>query len=461
VTVMRSTSLLAVLAVCVCVAAAADGLLRIPIHKTDKPVVVRTREVKLASGGIYRVPLQVFSSAQYYGPISIGTPPQPFQVLFDTGSSNIWVPSSECPLDQIGCDFHAKYDHKKSSTYVKNGRPFSIQYGSGATAGFLSQDTVTVGGAKVAKQVFAEVTKEPGLTFVAAQFDGLVGMAFKSISVDQVTPLFDNMIAQGLVKDSVFGFYMRANKVGELVLGGIDSSKYTGPITWAPLTRETYWSFNLDSLGIGNTQLCKNCKVIADTGTSLIAGPSAVVAKLNKDIGAIGVMPFTCHQIVDELGPAILEYIAQGISAKEICTIVGACPSSAGCNTCVDLVGWMQYFLKRNATREAILKDLDQLCDYIPSPMGESIIDCNLIPTLPNFNFTIGGQTLVMTPDQYIVQITQPGAPTQCLSGFIGIDLPPQLEVEWILGDPIIRAFYTIFDYGNKRVGFAKAIKDE
>jgi phytepsin len=454
---MKYTALLAVLAVCICVSAATDGILRIPIRKTERPVVLRTREVQLASGGVYKVPLEVFSSAQYYGPITIGTPPQPFQVLFDTGSSNIWVPSSECPIDQIGCDFHNKYDHKKSSSYVKNGRPFSIQYGSGATSGFLSQDTVTVGGAEVQKQVFAEVTAEPGLTFVAAKFDGLVGMAFKSISVDKVTPLFDNMVAQGLVKEQVFSFYMRATQVGELLLGGIDSSKYTGPITWAPLTHETYWAFNLDSLSIGPVPICQNCKVIADTGTSLIAGPSAVVARINQQIGAVGVVAFGCQQIVDEFGPTILDYLAQGVTPKQICTTIGACPGSSGCSTCQDVVGWVQYFLKRNATREAILKDLDELCNYLPSPMGESLIDCALIPTLPTLHLTIGGRALDMTPDQYIVSITQDGQ-TQCLSGFIGIDLPPQLNVDWILGDPIIRAFYTIFDYGNKRVGFAKAV---
>jgi phytepsin len=314
-----------------------------------------------------------------------------------------------------------------------------------------------VGGAEVQKQVFAEVTAEPGLTFVAAKFDGLVGMAFKSISVDKVTPLFDNMVAQGLVKEQVFSFYMRATQVGELLLGGIDSSKYTGPITWAPLTHETYWAFNLDSLSIGPVPICQNCKVIADTGTSLIAGPSAVVARINQQIGAVGVVAFGCQQIVDEFGPTILDYLAQGVTPKQICTTIGACPGSSGCSTCQDVVGWVQYFLKRNATREAILKDLDELCNYLPSPMGESLIDCALIPTLPTLHLTIGGRALDMTPDQYIVSITQDGQ-TQCLSGFIGIDLPPQLNVDWILGDPIIRAFYTIFDYGNKRVGFAKAV---
>ena len=65
-----------------------------------------------------------------------------------------------------------------------------------------------IAGLQVKNQIFAEATKQPGLTFIAAKFDGILGMAFPSISVDHVTPVFQNMVAEHLVANPVFGFWL-------------------------------------------------------------------------------------------------------------------------------------------------------------------------------------------------------------------------------------------------------------
>ncbi|KAJ5941149.1 hypothetical protein N7516_001317 [Penicillium verrucosum] len=230
-----------------------------------------------------------FLNAQYFSEISIGTPPQTFKVVLDTGSSNLWVPSSQC--SSIACFLHSKYDSSSSSTYQKNGTEFEIRYGSGSLSGFVSKDTLQIGDLKVEGQDFAEATNEPGLAFAFGRFDGILGLGYDTISVNKMVPPFYHMINQKLVDEPVFAFYLGdANKDGDdsvATFGGIDKSHYTGELIKIPLRRKAYWEVELNSIALGNNVAeLENTGVILDTGTSLIALPSTMAELLNKEIGA-------------------------------------------------------------------------------------------------------------------------------------------------------------------------------
>ncbi|KAF7115816.1 hypothetical protein CNMCM5793_003456 [Aspergillus hiratsukae] len=230
-----------------------------------------------------------FLNAQYFSEITLGTPPQKFKVVLDTGSSNLWVPGSDCT--SIACFLHSKYDSSASSTYKKNGSEFSIKYGSGELSGFVSQDTLQIGDLKVEKQDFAEATNEPGLAFAFGRFDGILGLGYDTISVNRIVPPFYNMLNQGLLDEPVFAFYLGdTNKEGdnsEASFGGVDKDHYTGELTKIPLRRKAYWEVDFDAIALGdNVAELENTGIILDTGTSLIALPSTLADLLNKEIGA-------------------------------------------------------------------------------------------------------------------------------------------------------------------------------
>lgn len=398
--------------------------------------------------------------AQYYIDITLGTPPQAFKVVPDTGSSNLWVPSSKCKFTQVPCDIHNKYYSSKSSTYVANGTTFAIRYGSGSCAGFLSSDSLGVGDVVVTGQTFAEVTQEPGLAFLAAKFDGILGLAWGSISVDGVTTPFDNMVAQKGVDKAVFSFYLDRHEMdGELILGGVDPARFVPPLQYVPLTNKTYWEFNLDGIKAGSLSLCGAagpCHAIADSGTSLIAGPSEDVKRLNKAIGAVGIMEAECDALVDQFETQVIDEVLKGLDPKAVCVSLSLCPGPQ-CLICKSMVREVKDMLSNNSTRSDIHDALYKACGQLPSPGGESAVDCDAIDSLPSVTFTIGGVAYTLKPSDYVVKAGKKGQES-CLSGFMGLDLPPQMGSFWILGDVFMGAYYTVFDRAGSRVGFAPSV---
>lgn len=112
-------------------------------------------------------------------------------VVFDTGSSNLWVPSKKCWSP--ACFLHKTYASGKSSTYKKNGTKFDIKYGSGGISAFVSNDIISFGGVTVKNIDFGEATKLEGVSFLASKFDGILGMAFQNLSVLGMKPVYQAM----------------------------------------------------------------------------------------------------------------------------------------------------------------------------------------------------------------------------------------------------------------------------
>jgi len=365
--------------------AASYAAFSIDLHKTQVSknhgrLVTKYAPSLLASGGDAVVDLYNFEDAQYYGQVYIGTPHQQFLVLFDTGSSNLWVPSSTC----TNCGAHNKFTDADSSTYVANGTSFFIEYGTGELKGYLSSDILTVGNLST-RVTFGEATNEPGITFKEAKFDGIFGLGFRDIAVDNVDPPFYVFEQNKMLNQFLFTFYLQSNDArdGELMIGDIDTSHYSGNLWYTPLIHETYYMIALSGATMSGSSITTVQKAIVDSGTSLLVGPTTEVAAVAKAVGATEVTS------------------------------------------------------------------------------GEYEVDCKT--NLPDLIFTLGSgsstQSFTVSGDVWKIKVCDFGVICQCLLGMAGMDIPERDGGPfWILGDVFIRAYFSVFDMENLRLGFATAV---
>jgi len=255
------------------------------------------RSVKVTygeAGEATSIVINDYQDAQYYGEIQIGTPAQKLEVIYDTGSSNLWGSDIKPGL----LSSHNYYQHDKSSTYKANGTEFKIQYGSGPVSGFYSSDTVKIGEDTLLDYTFAEVNNTKGLgpAYAVGKFDGICGMGLSGISVDGVPTPLQALKASGALDEDIFAFYLGHQSAGELVIGGVDPSHYTGEFSYLPVInmvpgRMGYWEVKMDSFQINGESVVDTNKAVMDSGTSLLALPSASIKAIAKLVGAKTVLP--------------------------------------------------------------------------------------------------------------------------------------------------------------------------
>nr|DBA29583.1 TPA: hypothetical protein GDO54_009796 [Pyxicephalus adspersus] len=247
-------------------------------------------------------PLVNFMDNEYFGTISIGTPPQEFSVVFDTGSANLWVPSTSC--SSTACTNHHRFNPHMSSSFQPSSQLVSIYYGTGSINGVLAYDTVQVGNIGVKKQALVLTTTESIFLFYS-HFDGILGLGYPSLSVSGTAPVFDNMWSEGLIVEDIFSVYLSSGSGSVIVFGGIDHSLYTGNLQWVPVTVQKYWQITIDSITLnGQVVACpEGCQAIVDTGTSVIAGHPRAINGIQRAIGAkpdtYGLYHVNCDTISD------------------------------------------------------------------------------------------------------------------------------------------------------------------
>jgi hypothetical protein len=267
---------------------------RVPVIKrelTKDMIVGQTDSVQDKFLGGEHVDIKDFANAQYFIEVEVGTPAQTFTVVPDTGSSNLWMYSSECW--SLPCWYHKTYNHKHSSTWKKDGEKFDIQYGSGGVKGTVSWDNAAIGDVK-STMGFGEVTSVSGIGFYTSQMSGILGLAYDSISVDGLKTFMTNSD----LKEKSFSFYLKdTSEESYMVIPGWDSENYA-TIDTHKVVEQKYWALKLDSIAQGDKVIDASAyKAVIDSGTSLLVGPKDLVDPLiagitiNQDCSGLDQLP--------------------------------------------------------------------------------------------------------------------------------------------------------------------------
>ena len=321
----------------------------------------------------------------YIGSVEVGS--QTFQLLFDTGSNLLWIPSATCGS---ACAPHPGY----TGPYTPLNKNFQIIYGSGNVSGTYGDAPVTLGGATLASFTVGLATEVNLNGYSSSDFDGLLGLAWP-MGRDRsfVESIIPTLYQQGKIGQNLFAMYLTPDgSGGEMSIGEIDTTRYVGSISWLPLIEEAWWTIAVTSIKAGSRSVSSGTgTAIVDSGTTLMIGPD-----------------------------------------DEVDAMISAIQSLTQASTYYDASADMYYLSCSNAAALPTLNFTLMGADY------------------KEYFFTLSGEAYVLNtistnPNRCYIALSKSGS----LSGGSPVD--------WILGDPFMRAFYSIYDYSQTRIGLAVA----
>ncbi|KAJ7444588.1 aspartic peptidase A1 [Mycena galericulata] len=223
----------------------------------------------------------------YIASVQVGSPPTTFDLIVDTGSSNTWV-GATTPFVQ-------------TSTTTATNQAVAVTYGSGDFQGNEFLDQVTIApGLVIPQQSIGVATSSDGFEGV----DGIIGIGPVDLTLDTLSPdtsatiptVTDNLFSQGTISAHSIGISFEPTTQdevlnGEITWGGTDSSKFTGAISFTPLTTTSpaseFWGIN-QSIKYGtSTTILASTAGIVDTGTTLLLIASNAFSAYTRATGAV------------------------------------------------------------------------------------------------------------------------------------------------------------------------------
>jgi len=357
------------------------------------------------------------SSAVEHGNCQV-TEQSQVMVVFDTGSTNIWIDSDLCTDGPCARPDRHRYNHKQSMTYKvpEHGLDLHIQFGTGEVTGPQAIDDFHVGPLTVKQQTFGMIQTETGSVFEDVPLEGILGLAFKKMSANGVMPFFDNIINQKVLDNNQFSFYFNLHNqaANAIFWGGTDEHFYTGPIHYFQVTDPFYWSIDLVSFRIGDK-----------------------------------------------------EYLGEGIWNKNMNSIL----ASASQGSLVQQQQTPKAIVDTGTTFFTAYDGLfEQIMDKLPSQCCDQI-DSGTHPDMTYTLRSVSGDLVdfVLTNNEYMSVSKGESCKDQeyCSTDFMKINIPPEHSPAMVLGEVFLRHFYSVFDRGTGeqenigRVGFARAVHND
>uniref|UniRef100_A0AC35UD81 Peptidase A1 domain-containing protein n=1 Tax=Rhabditophanes sp. KR3021 TaxID=114890 RepID=A0AC35UD81_9BILA len=231
-----------------------------------------------------------YDDYEYIANATLGTPPQQFALVLDTGTSNFWVSDNSC----TPCSKKHVFDSSKSSTYKTANKMFSVTYSSGLVSGIIGQDAFSFSADQkiVVPNVHFGQAQHISQDFEYDQAaDGMLGLSFPNQAIVGIDSPLNVAIKTSLFDAPLFTIYLQQQHLGQngvVTYGAVDTMNCGKAVGYTKLSSPSFWQFKLDSIttGTGGGSQQKS-EAISDTLTSMIGGPRAIVSSIAQQLGAV------------------------------------------------------------------------------------------------------------------------------------------------------------------------------
>ncbi|KAI9321760.1 aspartic peptidase domain-containing protein [Dichotomocladium elegans] len=358
--------------------------------------------------------------------VYIGTPPKAFDMIIDTGSPTVWLPGKDCP-DAV-CP-GARFDPSNSSSYKAANTSFSIHYSAGGANGTYGSDTMAIANLSVTDQVFGLANSSYGTTITyngtARTQHGVLGLSYPHTGAPDayaadINFVF-NLANRSIISNPIFSIFLDSTfqdgYSGEITFGGIDDSRHNGTIQYAPVMPYTSLSPTATS-------------TLAPTGFYLYWTLAGTAVKASTGYSTALVEP---TGFVLDSGTTFT-YVPIDVAQNLVNSI-------AGMNVSVrDPINHL-YIVPCNLSSSG-------------KTVTFSIASSLASPSVNPLEMTIGVRELLVPLDA-----GTPEEATTCGFGITSFVHPnlASVSASYILGETVLRSFYTVYDIGQNRIGLAQA----